>query len=158
MICKAQPGSKIESLKCRVKNIDRKHLKIDVAINSSASLFNIETRGRFYYRYNIYQRVGGELRINVCDWMAKRTTNVVLEWMLNSFLKHTNLNHTCPYNQFYFKVDNISIDEFAYPQIMPSGQYRTETIVQESADKILFNFSLYFSISDHRVEILTKVK
>lgn len=78
-----------------------------------------------------------------------------MDWILPKMMKYTNLNHTCPYNGYVFlKVDNISLNDFAFPQLIPAGRYRTHISVQESDDKILFNASLYFSVSDHRLVVV----
>lgn len=68
--------------------------------------------------------------------------------------KYSNLNHKCPYDGLvYFRVNNISVDEFTPSKLVPAGRYRIDTIVLESDDKILFNVSTYISVSDHRVNV-----
>lgn len=156
VICNRYPGTKITFFKCLIKYIDRKHLKIDVRVNASEPVEDIWVRGRIYYKYNTYQRFGGEIWTNVCDWLAGKARYFVMDWIVREMLKYTNLNHTCPYeDHVYFKVNNISVATFAFPQIVPSGRYRVDMIMTESDQKkILMNASIYFSVSDHRIEIV----
>lgn len=77
-----------------------------------------------------------------------------MQWIFVKVSKFSNVSHKCPYDGFvYVKADNVSIDEFAYPDLLPSGRYRIDTTVFESNERILFNISLYFSISDHRLDV-----
>lgn len=153
VLCSNHPGSKVANLSCLAKYINRNNLKIDVRINLNSPISSIRTRGMIYYKYNTYQRVGGDVSIDICGWLNGES-HFLLDWFLPKILKYTNLNHKCPYDgQVYFKANNISIDKFDYPSLLPAGRYRTDTIVFGQDDKIQLNFSLYFSISDHRINV-----
>lgn len=148
-----QPGSKIDQFGCKVKYIDRTHLKIDMWLNVTEPVSVVKTRGTFYYKYNTYQRVGGEVRLDICDWLNGKPY-YILDWFVSKLLKYTNLNHKCPYDGLvYFRVSNISIDKFTPTKLVPAGRYRIDTSLLETDDRILFNVSSYFSISDYRTDV-----
>ncbi|KAG4073319.1 hypothetical protein HA402_002664 [Bradysia odoriphaga] len=102
-----------------------------------------------------YQQVGGDLNVYVCDLLANGYRTPIMEWLLGRISKFSNLNHKCPYaDNIYFKADNISVDEFSYPDLMPSAQYRLDITLFENMEKILATFYIYFIIiSDHRIDV-----
>lgn len=154
--CKIHPGSVITGMYCVIKYIDRNHLKIDARLNASKSVENMWIHAAPYYRYNTYQRIANELWENPCAWFAGTTKSYIMDWTVGRMLKYTNFNHTCPYSgQVYFKVDNISINAFPLPPIMPSGRYRVDVEVTEKDRRnILASAQFFFSISDHRIEVV----
>ncbi len=152
--CKTYPESKIAHVSCKIKYIDRHHVKVDSYVNSTEP-FNCTLHALMWYKYNTYQRIGGEIRENMCDWLSGKHNFFVLNWILRRISKYTNMNHPCPLNgHVYFKVDNISVNTFAFPQIIPSGRYRVDVTMLESNQKILYDMSIYFSVSDHRIEVV----
>lgn len=155
VICKTFPGSKIAHVNCQIKYIDRTHVKVDSYVNSTEP-FHCILHALMWYRYNTYQRIGGQIRENICDWLSGRKKFFVLNWIFSQISEHTNImRHPCPLNgHIYFKVDNISIDTFAFPQILPAGRYRIDVTMLDSNEKILYNLWVYFSVSDHRVEVV----
>lgn len=154
LICKYQRGSKIGQYKCLVKYIDRNNVKMDVWGNLTEPVSSIRISTQFFYKYNTYQQAGGTLNIDICDLIKNGKRSVVNEFVFAKLSKFSNINHKCPYvGLIYGKSDNVSIDEFAYPQLMPSGRYRVDSSVFEDNNRILFNFSFYFSISDHRLDV-----
>lgn len=143
----------MDKLSCKVKYMNRTHLNIDAWGNVSRPVYSIKTRGMFFYKYNTYQRIGGEVRLDFCDWF-NGGSNYILDRYMAKVKKYSNLNHKCPYDGLvYFRVNNISVDEFTPSKLVPAGRYRIDTIVLESDDKILFNVSTYISVSDHRVNV-----
>lgn len=113
--------------------------------------------GAPYYRYNTYQRTANELWENLCGWFDGSTKSYIMDWSVGRMLKYTNFNHTCPYlpGKVFFKVDNISVDAFPLPPIMPAGRYRVDiTLTENNRTKVLGSAKFYFSISDHRIEIV----
>lgn len=134
--------------------IDRDHVKFDVWGNLTASISSIKSRSRFYYKYSTYQRMGGDINIDICDLLTKDRRIPAMQWFFGRLTKYSNISHRCPYdNVIYARASNVSIDEFAYPDMMPAGRYRIDTTVFEDDQKVLFNASLYFSISDHRIDV-----
>lgn len=158
-ICKYQPGSKVDpKYRCIVKYIDRNHLKVDLWGNLTAPISALKFRLQFYYKYNSYQRVGGDFNVDICEEFSKKERMSAIKWLLEKLSQLTNVNHKCPYEKYlYAKVDNVSMEEFDYPQIMPGGRYRIDTTLFEDNNRILFNTSVYFSISDHRLDVRQSV-
>lgn len=138
-----------------MKYIDRNHLKVDAWGNLTKPVNSFKLRIRFYYKYARYQRVGGDFNVNLCEMLLmKANRHPVMEWYLGKLSKFTNFNHKCPYSGFlYARADNVSIDELVYPDMIPAGRYRIDTTVFEDNDRVLFNTSVYFSISDHRIDV-----
>lgn len=155
VICKVQHGSKIDKYGYLVKYIDRTHLKIDVWGNVTEPINSIKTRSTIYYKHNTYQRFGGDINISICDLLTEEKRSPLLDFVFVKLTKYSNLN---PYNGYaYYKADNVSIDEFAYPYMMPAGRYRIDVSVFEDIERVLFNTSIYFSISDHRIDVSKSV-
>lgn len=94
----------------------------------------------------------------MCEWLAGKRTMFLLNFYGPILQKYSSLNHTCPYSgQFFFKFDNISMETFAFPQILPAGRYYLDIYLTESdqsKSKILYNVKLYASVSDHRIEVV----
>lgn len=155
--CETYPGSTIVELHCGIKYIDRnRNLKIDSWLNISKSLDDVWIHAVPYYRYNTYQRIANELWEQPCEWFSGQSKSYVLDWTIGRMLRYTNFNHTCPYfGRVYFKVDNISIDSFPLPPIMPAGRYRVDIdVVGSNRKNVLASAKFYSSISDHRIEVV----
>lgn len=129
---------------------------MDIWGNLTEPISSLRTTSKFFYKYNTYQQVGGNLNIDLCDLIKNSQRTTVMEFVFVKLSKFSNITHKCPYvGYLYGKADNVSIDEFAYPDLMPSGRFRVDSTVFEGDDRILFNFSFYFSISDHRLDVMT---
>lgn len=135
-------------------------MKVDMRVNLSKPVKDIWVHVEPYYKYQTYVRIAGYIWENPCDWMSGKTKSIFLDWTLGLALKlpniHTNINHTCPFSGYnYFKFDNISVQQFAFPQLVPSGRYRLNVNLTESdRSKVLGGCVLYVSVSDHRVEVV----
>lgn len=145
----------MSSVDCKAKYIDRNHVKIAASANLSEPLHEIWVHVEPYYKFNRYTRIAGYIWENLCDWLAGKKS-FILDYYGSRLMKFTNINHTCPYSGNIFgKIDNISIQAFAFPQILPSGRYFIDMIGYESdRSKVLSNLQIYFSVSDHRIEIV----
>lgn len=80
----------------------------------------------------------------------------ILDYLRPLAEKYTNMYHSCPYvGKILMKADNMSIHEFAIPQIVPAGRYRIDLNITEGYfGKTLVDAKIYGSISDHRVEVV----
>lgn len=160
MVCPpTNTASKGTSFRCVFKRISRTNMKIEFYINISKPLDAVWVRSKFYYKFNgiTFQKFPINLWENLCDWMIGKSTSYVMEWALSKVLKYSNLNETCPWqSNIIVKVDNISMDTFSLEQsYLPSGSYRADNYFKESEGSIPFaTAKLYFSVSDHRLEIV----
>lgn len=80
-----------------------------------------------------------------------------MDWSVGKVIKYSNVNHICPWlNPVLIKVDNISMHAFSFEQsFLPAGNYRVDNDFTEGREGApLFSASLYFSVSDHRLEII----
>lgn len=133
LICKVYPGGKVAAHKCLTKYIDRNNVKVDSHVNFIEPLNNLWAGIR----------------------LDGKSKSFVLDWILPIIGKYTNVNHPCPYNSVYIKPDNISVNGFAFPQIIPSGRYRINIKLAQGDERTVFKEGdLYFSISDHRIEVV----
>lgn len=157
-ICKTYPGSKVTDLKCNVRNIDRYHLKAYVSLNLSEPIHNIYYHLEPYFKFSRYTRIAGHIWEDVCAWFAGTRASFLFNYYVPLIQKYSNLNHSCPYSgHLVVKMDNISMERFAFPQILPAGRYYLDSYFTESdrsKSKLLFNIKLYASVSDHRIEIV----
>lgn len=72
--------------------------------------------------------------------------------------KYSNTYHPCPFSGLiYAKADNVSVQHFILPQIVPAGRYRIDfNITEGQHGTTMIATSVYGSISDHRVEVAKK--
>lgn len=158
MVCPAtKPESKIQSLYCNVRYINRKDLKFDVHWNLTRPVYDAWLHGVLYYKFNgiSYSKFPIDLWENFCDWMDHKKPAFILEWTYGRILKYTNFNHSCPFfGHYLIRVKNISVEHFVIEPLLPSGRFRLDVDFTEN-DRIPFGgFKLYFSVSDHRLEII----
>lgn len=141
---------------CRVKYIDRNNLRGHLAIHLRRPLSAAWVHGVVYYKYLTYQKIATEYWDDLCAWLAGERESYFLDFLKPLISTYTNLNHSCPYTGLVFgKADNISAQKFIIPQIMPAGRYKVEANVTEGDRKTsLAGLTLFFSISDHRIEVV----
>lgn len=89
-----------------------------------------------------------------CGFLNGTTKSIVMDHSFGAMMKHpnteTNLKHKCPYvGEIYIKSGNISLDSFPYQRLMPTGNYRVESISTLTKDgPWLSRGNTYFSVSD----------
>lgn len=115
--------------------------------------------GIFYHKFNglVYQKFPIDLWENLCDWISGKKQAYILEWTFGRILNYTNFNHPCPFfGYYYIFANNISIDHFVVEPLLPSGRYRIDVdFMYKQTDRLPENaFQIYFSVSDHRLEII----
>lgn len=153
------PESKVQSLYCNVKRISRNNLKLHIHANITKPVNDVLFHVTFYYKFNriVFNKYPIDLWENVCDYLdGKIMKSYMLDWIVKGLLKYTNLNHSCPYIGYVFlKADNISVDTLSFaPSLIPAGSYRIDIIGTES-DRVTFAAAqMYFSVSEHRMEVV----
>lgn len=112
--------------------------------------------GVIYYKYYTYQRIATEYWDDACAWIAGKRTSYILDYMKPLISSYSNFNHTCPYTGLVIaKADNISVQRFVIPQIVPAGRYKVEVNITEGDRKTsVVGLTMFFSISDHRIEVV----
>lgn len=155
LICETPPGSKVTQLHCKVKYIDRNHVKIDAWANITKPIEDVWIHV-VSYMFNTYQKLGIDLWENICDWLSGKKNSYIMYWGIERILKYTNLNHSCPFvGHVYIKANNVSMSKFDFTTIIPSGRYRLDFQVAEGdRRKVIGGSKLYFSVSDHRIEVV----
>lgn len=149
----------IKNFGCIIKYIDRYHLKVDLKVNIARPIDKFWVYIRGFRKYSTYTE-NARFWINVCDWLAGKSYSFVLEWIVANLLNHTdaqtNLLHLCPFNGYnYLKFANISTEVFSRSPMMAAADYRLRFDVYTSNRKtMLAGAELYFSVSEHRVEVL----
>lgn len=112
--------------------------------------------GVFYHKFNgiVYHKFPIDLWENLCDYLDDRSAkSYLLNWTVGRILKYSNMNHSCPYvGLLYAKNDNISIANFPFEPLIPSGRYRVDGAFTEADRVPQAEFQIYFSVSDHRLE------
>lgn len=148
-------SKKIGQYYCKVKYIDRENIKVLVWANLTEPLTAAHVHILAYYRYNTWFKIA-DFWIDLCGWISGKEKAYVLDYLKPLIFKYTNLNHSCPYSGYLFgKVDNISLQLFTFPQIVPSGRYRIEVNVTEGdRNKPFASATIQSSISDHRIEVV----
>ena len=109
-----------------------------------------------YYKYNTYQKIATEYWDDVCAWVSGNRFSYYLDFMKPVIRNYSNFNHSCPYmGRVFGKADNISVQHFIIPQIVPAGRYKIEVNLTEGDQKTsLVGLTMYGSISDHRIEVV----
>lgn len=137
-----------------MKHISRSHLKIDIQMNFTKPIYKAFVHTQVYYRYISYQKFPINLWDDMCGWFSGRRRSWVMDWTLGKLLKHSNINHTCPYiGNVFVTADNISLNTFVFEQFIPAGRYRIDfNLSQGHTSAPMFIGKLFASVSDHRVE------
>lgn len=156
LTCRTFPGSKVFDVRCRLKYIDRNHLKGDLWANLSQPIKGLWVHAIMYYRYNTYQKIATEYWDDLCKWVNGRSNSYVMTYLMPLLKKYSNFVHPCPYSGLiYAKSDNVSVQALTIPQIMPAGRYKVDFNYTEGDRKtVLVAASLYGTISDHRIEVV----
>lgn len=158
LVCpKSLPDSIGQSLRCNLKHVSRTNVKVSAYVNLTRPVNTCFFHGIFYYKFNgiTFHKFPIELLEDFCGWMNGTSRSYLMEWSFSKVLKYSNMNHTCPYvGPIWIKADSIREDSFTFENsLMPSGQYRVDLNVMEFPESVPYiKTSLYFSISDHRIE------
>ncbi|XP_031629087.1 uncharacterized protein LOC116344614 [Contarinia nasturtii] len=159
--CAKSPNGNISYLKCDIRHVSRRHVRVDVALNLTKPVKEALMHIVLYYKYNTYQRFAINLWEDACFWISHMKKSFFLDWTLKRFFNLptninniTNINHPCPYEGFvYVKINNVSVDQFPFEQFIPSGRYRLDVDFTRHDKKTLYaSAKLYFSVSDLRIE------
>lgn len=148
-------------VQCRAKYIDRRNLKVNAWVNLTEPVKSAWFDSTVSYKYTIHWHQIGQFRMDVCGYLNGTAASYMLDFFLPRVVNYTNLNHPCPYSGVvFFKTNNISAQVLSLPQILPAGRYRfhSKFITPDSrkADKLynMYNTTLFFSVSDRRIEIV----
>lgn len=155
MSCNTYPGSKVSDIVCRVKYIDRNNIKANITATLSEPVKGFWIQGVGYYKYNYYQKIATEYWDDVCAWSGGKNS-FILDYFQRIIKKFSNLHRKCPISgTVYARTNNMSLQELAFPQIIPAGRYRLDVNFTEGDRKtILASIVAYGSISDHRLEVV----
>lgn len=156
---KTSPGSVAQSFNCILKHVSRTNLKIHVGWKLTRPVQSFWMHSVFYYKFNgiTFHKFPIDLTEDLCGWINGTGKSFAMDWSLGKMLKYTNVNHTCPYvGPMWLKVDNIPEETLTFDNsLIPSGEYRVDYEMLESpASNPFLEASLYFSVSDHRLEIV----
>lgn len=146
--------------RCIVKRIDRNNIKIDGLATLSKPVDDVWFHAVGYYKYNTYTKIATELWENGCDlirnFIAGKKFLFFPTYLIPFVTNYTNVNHECPFSgQMWIRANNLSIQFFALPQIVPAGRYRLDiSITEGNREKVLGRAQIYGGVSDHRVEVV----
>lgn len=118
VLCEKIPNTTVAYVMCDFKYIKRGFLRLNMHMNFSEPMYDLWGHFVLYYRFNgmTYSKFPIDLWENACDWL-KGKKSWILDWSAGKVLNYTNLNHSCPYQEIYMKVDNISINTFNIEQM-----------------------------------------
>lgn len=160
MICPPpRPDSSFKSFYCNVKYISRRRLKMDFRWNMTKPVYDSWLHGSVYHKFNgiTWAKFPIDLWEDMCAWISGKRKAYILDWTFGKILKYTNFNHSCPFYGYYIiDVKNISMEHFDVEQLLPSGQYRLdlEFTQQQGGGDPYTAFSVYFSVTEYRLEIV----
>ena len=77
-----------------------------------------------------------------------------MDWTFKKALNYSNINHPCPLEgNVFLNANNISLEEFTFPHLVPSGRYRFDVNLTEANRKnVIATGKLYLGDSGHRIE------
>lgn len=114
-----------------------------------------------YYKFNgiVYNKYPIDLWEKFCEFLdGKRVKTFGLNWLFSRLIKYSNFNHSCPYNKgvIFIKADKVPVKEtFPFNEsFLPAGAYRVDVSFTDSDRVPFWEFKLYGSISDHRLEVI----
>ena len=155
LVCEPNPENPVFSyFKCEVKHVSRRRLRIIMEGNLTRPMRAVQIHSVVYYKYNWYQKWAIDLWEDYCGWLSGKKHSYFMDWLMKPVQNYTNVNHPCPLEGFLFmRVNNISLDNFPFKDLFPSGRYRLDVnLTEANREKVLVMAKLYLAVSDHRIE------
>lgn len=143
-----------------MKYIDRKNVKLDVWYTLSETITKVWVETTVHYKYTAHWHRFAQFQTDICGFLNGSTASYLLDIVFSRLSNYTNTKHPCPFSgTMFFRANNISAQFMSLPQIMPAGLYRlgmnfTGTNQASNMLHFLANWTLFFSVSDHRIEIV----
>lgn len=139
---------------CDIRLTARNVLKSNISFRILDDINIMYIRFDTLYRYNTYQKFPINLWENVCDYLAGRGRQYMINIMYDNFGQYIT-NHTCPFKAnetLSFMVDKYYVNNFTFNYLVPSGDYRLNITYAVGAERnMLIELEFYYSVSDHRI-------
>lgn len=81
-MCDRNPESIASYVKCDVKHISRRNIKIFLIYSLTQPLREAYVHTVAYYKYNTYQRYAIDLWEDLCGWLAGKPKSWILDWTI----------------------------------------------------------------------------
>ncbi|XP_075160775.1 uncharacterized protein LOC142233658 [Haematobia irritans] len=110
--------------KCQLKVVGRGLVSLNIRVGLyKTPVTNSTINIGLYKRANGYKPFLYNTTENVCAFFANRKKYPIIKAVFDTFLKNSNLNHTCPYNDAII-VKDLILDESRFVYLpLPEGQY-----------------------------------
>lgn len=161
--CQPVKSSKILVKDCSMKKIsrigtDRANVSLEFIILKP--LIGIQFHVTIFFKKQVYRKLPFEYSGDVCNYWNKKVPSPVLDWTMGRVMRMNLVEYDhkleCPLKEgnLSIKMNNISMNEkFPLVPLLPSGQYRVDTVAWEGQRHAVFLRSRYYlAISDKRVE------
>lgn len=140
-------SKKCDSINCSVKLVNRYTQLLNIGCDlGQRKQKNIRLGFVMHYRFNnVYRQFLINLDMDFCAYMAEKPErNLFLESIMPHVTRFSNINHPCPYSA-NVSVRNMPVTNVIFNRaIIPSGQYRLDVNIYDSADKTPIIFCKVF--------------
>lgn len=152
-----QPNaSLLLSSECHFRPVAPNVFNMSAGITLRYNVDLMEVHMELYRRYNTYQKYLIDRWENMCDYLSGRNrgSTMVLLAVFNNFPEFVKSLKSCPFKMndtLVLSLNNYNMGRVRLP-LLSAGQYRfacSFTAGKERSE--LTKYSVYFSISDHRV-------
>ncbi|XP_037944249.1 uncharacterized protein LOC119677052 [Teleopsis dalmanni] len=115
---------------CRLKIIQRGIVALNLhVVLHQVPVNNVSVNVNLFKKASGYRPFLYNITADFCEFMANRKRFPVLNIVLNSFTKSSNINHTCPYNHDIIVKNFVVKDSHLKYAPLPTGDYLIKIIV-----------------------------
>ena len=140
---------------CYAKMVARDTISVDFFITPSQPMRNLKLHSVFYYRFNphTYSKFLVDHWEDLCGYLSGRKSSPLLDVAFKLFGSHSNMNHSCPYNESIKVVfKDYELKKFIIEPLLPAGRFRLDNFYYGGGpEKLIASVKVYFAISDHRI-------
>lgn len=135
---------------------DRVNLKFEIVVLQPITRVHYQVS--FHVKSQVYRKLPIEFSNDMCDWLNGKGRSKLLDTSMGRVMKFIEYDHKleCPFKEgnFSLNIYNVSLNEqFPFIPILPSGQYRVDTILSAGhRNDVVVKFQFFMAISDKRIE------
>ncbi|XP_034479868.1 uncharacterized protein LOC117785760 [Drosophila innubila] len=111
---------------CRLKVVKRNYVELSLKVSLlQLPIKNLTTRLQCFQRTDGYRPFMYNVYFDFCKLMASHKYDISIErFVFNAIRKHSNFNHSCPWNENHMTVEKFALDFTKINMPVPSGVYR----------------------------------
>lgn len=144
---------------CNLTLKSRTEQLLNVECNFIRPQFDAHFHVKVFYRFNIYKPFLIDVLFDFCDHVGPRRQiqNPLMSALMPFFLRHSNLNHSCPFDGLMFVRGFVLNQEILQGAHVPSGKYRVDLrVFHKATDENMITVKIWLTVPTSGVsDVLT---